>query len=83
MFTFCTKASGGTDASLLSETEAYVRAHCPTTRQLGEELWTALGGDCKGHSAEMVPRFRHAVMKLSYLHQCVSPAEARKMFTKE
>ena len=83
MFTFCMKASGGTDASLLTETEAYVRAHCPTTRQLGVDLWTALGGDCKGHSAEMVPRFRHAVMKLAYLRQCVSSGDAKKMFAKE
>ncbi len=83
MFTFCMKASGGADASLLSETEAYVRAHCPTTRQLGVDLWTVLGSDCKGHSADMVPRFRHAVMKLAYLRQCVSAGDAKKMFAKD
>ena len=83
MYTFVLKASGGSDATLLSETEAYVRANCPTTRQLGAELWEALGGECKGHSAEPVARFRHALMKLAYLRQCVSVSDAKKMFGKD
>ena len=83
MYTFCMKASGGADGALLSETEAYVRSQCPSTRQLGPDMWEALGGECRGQSTVPVAFFRHAVMKLAYLRQCVAVTDVKKMFGKD
>ncbi|CAE7807949.1 unnamed protein product [Symbiodinium sp. CCMP2592] len=83
MFTFCLKASGGADASFLQETESFVRAYCPSSRQLGPVLWEAFGQDCRGHQSDPVAAFRHALMKQAYLRQNVTIADVKKMTSKE
>ena len=81
MYTFCLKASGGAQGLHLKETEQFVRAHCPSSRQLGPELWQALGVDLKGHTSSAVACVRHALVKSAYLRQNVSVSDCRKLAT--
>ncbi|CAE7271351.1 unnamed protein product [Symbiodinium sp. CCMP2592] len=66
MFTFCLKASGGADASFLQETESFVRAYCPSSRQLGPVLWAYLRQNVtiadvkKMTSKELFPKVKEA-----------------------
>ena len=59
-FSFCLKASGGHEGVHLRETELFVRGCCPSSRQLGPDLWQALAMDIKGHSSEAVAPVRHS-----------------------
>ena len=83
MFTFCLKASGGADASFLQETEAFVRAYCPSSRQLGPVMWEAFGQDCRGHQSEPIAAFRHGLLKQAYLRQNVNVADVKKMTSRD
>ncbi|OLP82472.1 hypothetical protein AK812_SmicGene36890 [Symbiodinium microadriaticum] len=79
MFSYCLKASGGQDGVHLKETEQYVRACCPSSRQLGPDLWQALSMDIKGHSSEAVACVRNGLVKCAYVRQNVSVADCRKL----
>lgn len=83
MYTFILKASGGTSGSFLKETEQFVRAYCPSSRQLGPQLWDAFGADIKGHPSQPVAGFRHGLLKQAYLRQNVSLSDVKKMTSKE
>ena len=79
MFSFCLKASGGHEGVHLRETELFVRGCCPSSRQLGPDLWQALAMDIKGHSSEAVASVRHSLVKSAYVRQNVSVTDCRKL----
>ncbi|CAE7216954.1 unnamed protein product [Symbiodinium sp. CCMP2592] len=85
MYSYCLKCSGGHEAVHLKETELFVRACCPSSRQLGPDLWQALAMEIKGHSSEAVACFRNGLVKSAYVRQNVSVGDCRKLaanFTK-
>ncbi|CAE7466606.1 unnamed protein product [Symbiodinium sp. CCMP2592] len=85
MYSYCLKCSGGQEAVHLKETELFVRACCPSSRQLGPDLWQALSMEIKGHGSEAVACFRNGLVKSAYVRQNVSVGDCRKLaanFTK-
>ena len=80
MFLFVCKCSGGRTGSLLEELERFVRPRIPTTRQLPVALWENLCQESKQSPGEPLALFRHALLKLAYVKQCITPQEVKKAF---
>ena len=56
---------GGRSAVFLQETENFVRAHAPSFRMLGPDIWEILSQDARGPAQNVL--FRHALVKLTYI----------------
>jgi hypothetical protein len=68
MFSFVIRHAGGEAASLLMETEAYIRAFSSSMVSLSPDVWDALAVDIKSH--KQVSLFRHGLLKAMYtLHE--------------
>ncbi|CAJ1382303.1 unnamed protein product [Effrenium voratum] len=80
LYTFALKCAGGRSAVFLQETENFVRAHAPSSRMLGPDIWEILSQDARGPAQNVL--FRHALVKLAYIRDTLTAQEARKAFTK-
>ena len=81
LFVFTMKYGGGGDASLLQETESYVRNKTSSQRMLGAGMWDALSSDYKQHQS--IVRVRHALIRLCYIsdEKFIGQACVRKLFS--
>ena len=81
LFVFTMKYGGGEDASLLQETESYVRNQTSSQRMLGPAMWDALSSDYKQHQS--IVRVRHALIRLCYIsdEKFIGQACIRKLFS--
>ena len=76
MFAFILKASGGENATFLSESESFIKAQTSASKSLGHEVFSALSIDVKGNEGQLI-RLRHALLKLGYCRH-VSAGEIKR-----
>lgn len=81
LYSFAMKFCGGTEGTFLRETEIFVRSS-GQTRALGLAFWEVLSQEFK-RGQEMIPHFRHAILKLAMSGSAVSTSTARKMFSRD
>ena len=81
LYNFALRFCGGSEGSFLRETEIFKRSSAQS-RSLGLAFWEVLSQDFK-RGAEMIPHFRHGLLKVALTGSTITATQARKMFARE
>ena len=81
LYNFALRFCGGSEGSFLRETEIFIRS-AGQSRSLGLAFWEVLSQDFK-RGAEMIPHFRHGLLKVALTGSTITVTQARKMFSRE
>ncbi|CAE7747020.1 unnamed protein product [Symbiodinium microadriaticum] len=80
LYNFALRFCGGSEGSFLRETEIFIRS-AGQSRSLGLAFWEVLSQDFK-RGAEMIPHFRHGLLKVALTGSTITVTQARKMFSR-
>ena len=81
LYNFALRFCGGSEGSFLRETEIFIRS-AGQSRSLGLAFWEVLSQDFK-RGAEMIPHFRHGLLKAALTGSTITATQARKIFARE
>ena len=81
LYNFALRFCGGSEGSFLRETEIFIRSS-GQSRSLRLAFWEVLSQDFK-RGAEMIPHFRHGLLKVALTGSTITVTQARKMFARE
>ena len=81
MYSFMLKTCGGTSASILLETEQFLKDMMATTKSVGAEMFDVLSTDMKNSGSQCI-YLRHGLLKLAYCSS-VSTSETKRFLAKD